>query len=239
MAGAALLTVALWPHSKVKNSEIAASAPQRIAINTGPSTLEVSPIVHAAPPNLTPLAPKATSSKPTVKTPPIASPAAAKKMEQVADANVTPTKPVALRNAAPPKQRLASGHSPTVKTPQTPSPVEPRELAVAAYLPKPNMDRNNQRPPLAANVPDKDAPLPDERSAETPTLSKPIVIASADAAPKKERWEGHYIEPPANSRQMTPSFMRQQRQAHNAGYGELAISSIKQNQIQLRTEIRF
>ena len=241
LAGIALLTFALRPHN---NNQ--ADAPQ-IAKVTQAETKQVAAV-----------APPVTSAK-TANEPTI--------MEKVKVAATTPSlkdaektlpkSPVTMaegknmaKSAASlkPKTTLATNrvksaapkHPAMVKAPQTPSPVETNEpiIADASYSRKPDMDRNNQRPASVANAPDSAAP-PDDRTAETSAPTKPVTVALADAPRKPQRYEGHIISPPDNARQMTPSFMRQQIQAHNAGYGDLAISSIRHNQIRLGTELRF
>lgn len=243
LVGVALLTVALWPH----NHQAVINAPQvaktqvdakQLADATRPLT-QVRPTIEPTITKTTQTTPtdallkaaEKTSAKPTVTAP------TAKKPQEIADVHPLAKAAPTVIHAKP----VASKHPKTVKTPQKPAPVTPDDTVIAevAYSPKPDMDRNNQRPASVVSVPDANSSAPDDQSGETGAPSKPVTIALANTPQRPQRYEGHLIAPPDNARQMTPSAMRQQQHAHNAGYNELAISSIRQNQIRLGTELRF
>ena len=247
LAGAALLTVALWPHNNGKPTAPKIATQPTTALNQIAKILpltETEPKISVRPTGieLANAAPKASDAKPTapapIETKPmIVATAETKTTPRIADANTAPKTNVISISSTHPKK--AQKHSTIVKTPQTPAPAESSEPTTIAYSPRPDMDRNNQRPTTTAEAPDKDLSLPDDKTAETPAPQRPLTIASVNTAPKTERHEGRYLGPPDNARQMTPSFMRQQRQASNAGYNDQAINSIKQNQIRLGTVWRF
>ena len=237
LAGAALLTFALWPHTTNTNvnapqiAQVTQPAPKQIAADAPPVT-QAQPAIESANPAAVKLAlsnaslttAKKTPAKPTVIT------SAVKKSIMTVAPKTTPA--VNHVKSAAPK------HPATAPSPQPLAPVKPDTSTEVAYSPRPNMDRVNQRPASAVAAPDTNTQT-DDQTAETALSPKPVTVALTDAAPKPQHWEGHLKMPTDNARQMTPSFMRQQRQAFNSGYNDQIIRSIRQNQIRIGTELRF
>ncbi len=251
-AGAALLTVALWPHNhKVEAPQQAAQAappsPQIAAPSA--STPKIAPeVINAARTAAkiaasVPETAKKTPAQPIIKTEGTTAEAKTsetKKARTLAAASVAAGTKIAA-SARPVKHSAAPRPSALTKAPQIPAPVDPDTPVViaASYVPRPDMNINNQRPAPIARAPRPDSEMGDG-VAESSAPTKPVRTAEADAPAGPQRWVGK-IKPSVldNARQMTPGFMRRQRQASNSGYNDLIISSMKQNQMQVAVEGRF
>ena len=243
LAAAALAAVTFWPHAD----------PTRPANGTAPLRVAaVPPIMNPLNHVLPPVAPlKSVTETPAKASAPTASKPAEKAAAPKPDATrIAKAEPTALKPAekaavktSPPKKLDRAAPQGSASSTQAPAPIETPVMVASTYSPNPDMNRNNMRPASLRTAAEHDSPLPDDEKiapTEAPAANKmdktnkPIRVAT-----KPERWEGHYIGPPPDARQFTPSYMRQQRQASNSGYNDLTLTSIRAKQISLGVEGRF